>query len=105
MQTLDKSVFGALKTKWYLVTRTYSREYPGSKISKHHNFAEKLANAFDDFYRPKTSISFKATGIYPIDHGQITDEMLAPGNTYSEDIEYHEKDNASHDNQNNETEC
>ena len=85
MQPLDKGVFGALKTKWYQVTRQHTREHPGSKIGK-PNFAEKLAEAFNEFYRPSTIVnSFRATGVYPIDRGQITAEMLAPGKTYTTD--------------------
>ena len=84
MQPLDKGVFGALKTKWHQVTRRHTRDFPGSKISK-PNFAEKLAEAFNAFYRPLTVInSFKATGLYPVDRSQITVEMLAPGLTYED---------------------
>ena len=84
MQPLDKGVFGALKTQWHKVTRKHARDYPGSKISK-ANFAEKLTEAFNNFYRPSTIInSFRSTGVYPVDRSRITVDMLAPGTAYRE---------------------
>ena len=83
LQPLDRGVFGPLKTKWYQVTRNHYRENPGSKIGK-ANFAEKLKEAYQGFYRPSTVVnSFKATGVYPVDRSQISDNDLKPGLTYT----------------------
>ena len=73
---------GPSKTEWHKVTRKHAREYPGSKISK-ANFADKLTEAANNFYRPATIInSFRSTGVYP--RFRITVDMLAPGITHKE---------------------
>ena len=72
MQPLDKGVFGPLKTKWHLVSRKYTRENPGKCIGK-ENFAEKLTEAYLQFYKPLTVMNaFKASGVYPVDSTVIT---------------------------------
>ncbi|XP_052233020.1 uncharacterized protein LOC127845885 [Dreissena polymorpha] len=79
MQPMDKGVFGPLKSKWHLVARKYSRENPGRSIGK-EVFAEKLTEAFLNFYKILTVINaFRSSGIYPVDASVITDEILKPG--------------------------
>jgi hypothetical protein len=63
MQPLDKGVFGPMKTKWHGVCRKYTRENPGKTIEK-ENFAQKLTEAYLQFYKPLTVINaFRASGI------------------------------------------
>ena len=81
MQPLDKGVFGPLKAKWHLTPRKYARENPGKNIGK-ANFAQKLTEAFLNFYKPLTVINaFKASGIYPVNSAVVTSEMLKPSQT------------------------
>lgn len=85
MQPLDKGVFGPLKTKWHMTARKYTRENPGKCIGK-ENFAEKLKEAFLQFYKPLTVINaFKSSGIYPVDSTVVTKDMLKPSLPYLED--------------------
>ncbi|KAK3096946.1 hypothetical protein FSP39_005022 [Pinctada imbricata] len=82
MQPLDKGVFGPLKTAWNQITRQHYRANPGVKIDR-HNFAEKLRDAFLQFYKPLTIVnSFKSSGIYPVDSTVISDDELKPGLTF-----------------------
>ncbi|XP_052818209.1 uncharacterized protein LOC128244234 [Mya arenaria] len=84
MQPLDKGVFGPMKTKWHGVCRKYTRENPGKSIGK-ENFAQKLTEAYLQFYKPLTVINaFKASGIYPVDSTVITSDMLKPSLTFSD---------------------
>jgi len=63
MQPLDKRVFGPLETKWHIVCRKSTRENPG-KVNEKENFAEKLTEAYLQFYTPLTVMNaFKAFGI------------------------------------------
>ncbi|XP_052219882.1 uncharacterized protein LOC127837083 isoform X2 [Dreissena polymorpha] len=83
MQPLDKGVFGPLKSRWHMVSRKYMRENPGKCIGK-EVFAQKLTEAYLQFYKPITVInSFKSSGIYPVDSSVITSEMLKPALTFS----------------------
>ena len=82
MQPLDRGVFGPMKAKWYQVLRKHYRDNPGSRIGK-PNFAEKLTEAYREFYKPATIVnSFRATGIYPVDSTKIGNDELKPGLTY-----------------------
>ena len=84
MQPLDKGVFGPLKTKWHITCRKFTRENPGKCIGK-ENFAQKLTEAYLQFYRPLTVMNaFKSSGIYPVDSTVITSDMLKPALTYSD---------------------
>ena len=88
MQPLDKGVFGPLKTKWHIVCRKNTRENPGKVIGK-KNFAEKLTEAYLQFYKPLAVMNaFKASGIYPVDSTVITSEMLKPSLTLADRV-YH----------------
>ncbi|XP_052252276.1 uncharacterized protein LOC127858948 isoform X1 [Dreissena polymorpha] len=59
------------------------RENPGKCIGK-EVFAQKLTEAYLQFYKPITVInSFKSSGIYPVDSSVITSEMLKPALTFS----------------------
>ena len=83
MQPLDKGVFGPLKSKWHLVARKYTRENPGRCIGK-EIFAQKLTEAFLQFYKPLTIINaFRSSGIYPVDATVITSETLRPAQTFA----------------------
>ena len=89
MQPLDKGVFGPLKTKWHMMARKYTRENPGKCIGK-ENFAEKLKEAYLQFYKPLTVINaFKSSGIYPVDSTVVTRDMLKPSLPYLEDESSH----------------
>lgn len=89
MQPLDKGVFGPLKTKWHKTARKYTRENPGKCIGK-ENFAEKLKEAYLQFYKPLTVINaFKSSGIYPVDSTVVTRDMLKPSLPYLEDGSSH----------------
>lgn len=82
MQPLDKGVFGPQKQKWHKVVRQHKRANPGN-LTREHNFAEKLKDAFLLSYKPLTVLNaFKASGIYPVDDTVITKEQLKPGVTY-----------------------
>ncbi|XP_060076693.1 uncharacterized protein LOC132556326 [Ylistrum balloti] len=77
MQPLDKGVFDPLKSKWHLVARKYARENPGRTIGK-EIFAQKLTEAFLNFYKPLTVINaFKSSGIYPVDSSHLKRKLKA----------------------------
>lgn len=83
MQPLDKGVFGPLKNQWYKTVRKHNRENPGVPINK-CNFAEKLRDAYNDFYRPSIVVnSFKSSGIYPVNRAVISDDQLKTGLTFN----------------------
>ncbi|KAH3801198.1 hypothetical protein DPMN_154845 [Dreissena polymorpha] len=87
MQPLDKRVFGPLKQQWYKTVRKHNREQPGVTINKIH-FAEKLKICYNDFYKPSTVvISFRSSGIYPVNRAVIVDAQLKTNYTFSEPIE------------------
>ena len=48
------------------------------------NFAQKLTEAYLQFYKPLTVINaFKPSGIYPVDRSVIISDMLKPALTFS----------------------
>jgi hypothetical protein len=60
---LDKGVFGPMKTQWYKTVRKHIRQNPGIPINK-DNFAKKLKDAYNAFYRPSFVVnSFASSGI------------------------------------------
>lgn len=104
MQPLDKGVFGPLKLKWHLTTRKYNRENPGKSIGK-ENFAQKLTEAFLQFYKPLTVINeFKASGIYPVSSFVVTSEMLKPSLTFTTESTLTEKESSKETNSENQVE-
>ena len=104
MQPLDKGVFGPLKLKWHLTTRKYNRENPGKSIGK-ENFAQKLTEAFLQFYKPLTVINaFKASGIYPVSSCVVTSEMLKPSLTFTTELTLAGKESEQDTNSENSTE-
>lgn len=92
MQPLDKGVFGPLKKQWYKTVRKHNRENPGIPMNK-GNFAEKLKDAYNDFYRPNIVVnSFASSGIYPVNRAVISDDQLKTGLTFNPDDEQTEND-------------
>lgn len=66
-----------------MVSRKYTRENPGKSIGK-EIFAQKLTEAYLQFYKPLTVINaFKSSGIYPVDSSVITSDTLKPALTFS----------------------
>lgn len=96
MQPLDKGVFGPLKTKWHIISRKYTRENPGKTIGR-ENFAQKLSEAYLQFYKPLTVINaFKSSGIYPVDSTVITKDMLKPSLTFNNETSIMSPDREVH---------
>lgn len=72
--------------------RKHNRENPGIPINK-GNFAEKLKDAYNDFYRPNIVVnSFASSGIYPVNKAVISDDQLKTGLTFNPDDEQTEND-------------
>ncbi|KAH3866236.1 hypothetical protein DPMN_029295 [Dreissena polymorpha] len=64
--------------------KKHNREQTGVVINK-TNFADKLKECFNDFYKPCTIVSsFRSSGIYPVNCEVITDEQLKTNLTFSE---------------------
>ncbi|KAJ8299460.1 hypothetical protein KUTeg_023520 [Tegillarca granosa] len=73
-----------MKKQWYKTVRQHNRKHPGVIINK-LNFAEKLKECYNDFYKPNIVVnSFRSAGIYPVNRDVITTERLKTNLTLTE---------------------
>ena len=81
-QGLDVVIFSVLKQRWTEARDKYERQR-GHKVDK-INFLSVYAEAHLQALSKENIIAaFRKTGIVPLDHNVITDEMLAPSTTSS----------------------
>ena len=87
LQPLDVGVFKSLKSHYYKACRKYTRENPGRVITT-EVIAELVAAAWPQSLTPVNIMGgFRKCGIYPLNHGEITDREMAPSAVTHKEVE------------------
>jgi hypothetical protein len=104
LQPLDVSVFSPFKAYWNKFLRRSLRETAGMKLSKSQLW-KPLSEALTRCLTIKNiTAGFRGTGLYPVNRGKITDEMLSTntidldlGTDPDPDDSYEESDQSDND--------